>query len=554
MKIKFLQNGLFVTLFLSISFACNKELIEENPSGLTATTVFNNAAGFETLVNSAYSYLRWWYGKEEAFSVTEMGTDIWTSGTGDVYPQLTQYNNLQGSNTASLNTLWDNTYAAINECNLGITKISSVIDYSATQKATREGELRFLRAFYYWNIAEIWGGVHFTTTPTSGVVTEANRTSVDTIYNQIFTDLNFAVNNLPKTSTDYGRITQPIAKAFLARMYLTRGKNTEALNLANDVIANYGYTLQTNYTDLWNMGNLKNKEVIWPIDYSTNLAYNDIVNTVTYPQGHARGSNNAHLLFIMVYDVIKSTVLIRDINNGRPFNRYMPTLSLLNLFQDSIDSRYGASFQTTWICNKAGTIGTNTFVVGKDTAILASKATIANAASKKYTVYDRAAIYDATGVPKDRTHGVSLKKFKDSTRTTIAEVQSARDVFAIRLAEMFLIAAEAAFKNGDNVTAATNINRIRSRAALPGKTASMQITPAQVSLDFILDERARELAGEQLRWFDLKRTNTLQSRIKALNPDAAKYIQDFHIVRPIPQTQIDAVSNKSIFTQNVGYQ
>ena len=82
----------------------------------------------------------------------------------------------------------------------------------------------------------------------------------------------------------------------------------------------------------------------------------------------------------------------------------------------------------------------------------------------------------------------------------------------------------------------------------------MQITPAQVSLDFILDERARELAGEQLRWFDLKRTNTLQSRIKALNPDAAKYIQDFHIVRPIPQTQIDAVSNKSIFTQNVGYQ
>ena len=80
------------------------------------------------------------------------------------------------------------------------------------------------------------------------------------------------------------------------------------------------------------------------------------------------------------------------------------------------------------------------------------------------------------------------------------------------------------------------------------------MTAAQMNIDFILDERARELAGEQLRWFDLKRTGKLVERVKARNPDAAAYVQAFHLLRPIPQRQLDAVSNKTVFTQNPGYQ
>jgi len=102
------------------------------------------------------------------------------------------------------------------------------------------------------------------------------------------------------------------------------------------------------------MGNLKNKEVIWAIDYSTNLSYNDLA-TPTYPNGHPRGSNSGHLLYLMTYDQVNTAVLIRDINNGRPFNRYMPTLSYLNMFDDANDSRYDGSFQTVWYANKAAT-------------------------------------------------------------------------------------------------------------------------------------------------------------------------------------------------------
>lgn len=551
-----IKNSILVFSGIVILFAsCKKQLEEYNPSGLTASTVYTNAVGFETLVNAAYSYSRFWYGKEEGYSLSEMGTDIWTNGTGDVYPQLTTYNNLQGGNTGALTLEWNNFYAAINLCNTGIKAIQDVADYSAEQKATREGELRFLRAFYYWHIVETWGGVHFTTEPTEGVVTIANRTPVEKFYEQIFADLEFAVANLPNTApSQYGRVWKPVAKAFLARMYLTRDKNAEAIATANDVINNYSFSLLPKYADLWNMGKLKNSEVIWAVDYSTNLANNDLRNNNTYPSGHSRGSNSGHLLFLMVYDQVNPPILARDINNGRPFNRYMPSLSFLNMFDETIDARYSGSFQTVWYANKAATVNGNPFVIG-DTAVWTPKTTIPPPviASKKYTIYDIAKIYDAGGVPIQRKFYPSLKKFKDSTRTSVGEAQSARDAFVIRLAEMHLIAAEAEMKIGKLDSAAYYINIVRTRAALPGQVAAMQIVPAQVTLDFILDERAREFAGEQLRWFDLKRTGKLLERVTALNPDGAGFIKQFHLIRPIPQDQIDAVSNKNEFAQNDGY-
>ncbi|THU34137.1 RagB/SusD family nutrient uptake outer membrane protein [Niastella caeni] len=542
--------------------SCDKKLTEYNPSGLTSDAVYSNAKGFETLVNAAYTYNRFWYGKEEGYSVSEMGTDIWTNGTGDVYPQLSRYDNLQGSNTAALNLLWDNLYAAVNLCNNAIAKVGDVSDYTVAQKTIREGELRFLRAFYYWHIVETWGGVHFNTEPNATVASTANKTPVETFYQQIFADLEIAVKNLPATSSDYGRATIPVAKAFLARMYLTRGMNAQAIAMANDVIKNYGYTLVAKYADLWNMGNLKNKEVIWVVDYSTNLANNDLT-TSAFPFGHSRGSNSGHMLFLQVYDQVNSALLARDVPNGRPFNRYMPTRAFLNLFNEDDDARYQGTFQTVWYCNKAARAAGNTFntkdtsnfKVG-DTVCFTSKNSLvaADMNAKRYTTYDLSRVYGTNGIPSQRRFYVSLKKFKDSTRTAVNEAQSARDVFVIRLAEMYLIAAEAELKIGKPDSAAYYLNIIRTRAAIPGRESAMQVTGSQVTLDFILDERARELAGEQLRWFDLKRTNKLIDRVKSMNPDAAQYIKAFQTVRPIPQAQIDAVTNKGEFTQNEGYQ
>ena len=525
--------------------SCKKSLEENNPSGITAESVYTTPAGFETLVNAAYSYQRWWYGKEEGYSIAEMGTDLWASGAGDVTTDLTNYINLQGTN-GSLTTEWQQFYAAINLCNAGINRIGGA-GLAANIRPIREAELKFLRAFYYWHIVETWGGVHFTLTETQGVLTTANKTPVETFNNQIIEDLLFAVANLPATTADYGRATKPAAQAFLARMYLTQKKNAEARDMALAVInGGYGFTLLPAYADLWKMANLKNKEVVYAVNYSVNLSQNDLVDPILNPLGHSRGSNNGHLLFAMKYD--DQPAMIRDIVNGRPFDRYMPTRFLLDLYSDN-DSRYEGSFQTVWYANS--TIRPSGMKIG-DTAIFTTKNVFAPA-GKLYKIYDRNAVYNANGTVKDQLHYVSLSKFSDPTRTSANEAQSARDVFVIRFAELYLIAAEAEFNLGNPSGAATYLNVIRTRAAKAGKIAEMQIVPAQVTLDLILDERAREFAGEQIRWFDLKRSGKLLERVKAYNPNAVT-IQDFNLVRPIPRTQIDAVTNKDEFKQNPGYQ
>jgi len=530
---------------LAVLSSCKKALEENNPSGITAESVYTTPAGFETLVSAAYSYQRWWYGKEEGYSISEMGTDLWASGAGDVTTDLTNYINLQGTN-GSLTTEWQQFYAAINLCNAGINRIGGA-GLAANVRPVREAELKFLRAFYYWHIVETWGGVHFTLNETQGVITTANKTPAETFNKQIIDDLLFAVANLPVTTADYGRATKPAAQAFLARMYLTQKKNAEARDMALAVInGGYGFTLLPAYADLWKMSNLKNKEVVYAVNYSTNLSQNDLIDPILNPLGHSRGSNNGHLHFAMKYD--DQPAMIRDIANGRPFDRYMPTRFLLDLYSDN-DSRYEGSFQTVWYANS--TIRPAGMKIG-DTAIFATKNVFAPA-GKLYKIFDRNAVYNANGTVKDQLHYVSLNKFSDPTRTSANEAQSARDVFVIRFAELYLIAAEAEFNLGNPGAAATYLNVIRTRAAKTGKVAEMQLTSAQVTLDLILDERAREFAGEQIRWFDLKRSGKLVERVKAYNPNAAT-IQDFNLVRPIPRTQIDAVSNKDEFKQNPGYQ
>ncbi|RYF60486.1 MAG: RagB/SusD family nutrient uptake outer membrane protein, partial [Cytophagaceae bacterium] len=324
----------------------------------------------------------------------------------------------------------------------------------------------------------------------------------------------------------------------------------EALDMAQAVITSNTYKLETNYADLWKMSNLKTKEAIYVVDYSTNLALNDLANSTFNPYGHGRGSNNGHLLFLMKYD--DRPGMTRDILNGRPFNRYMPTRFLLDLYSDD-DARYEGSFNQVWLANS--TSRPAGMALG-DTAVYCTKKEIPDAfeATRKYQTYDRSKIYNANGTVKDNLRYPSLSKFMDPTRASLNEAQSARDVFVIRLAEVYLIAAEAQLKLGNAQAAADYVNVLRTRAAKPGKAAAMQVTAAQMTIDFMLDERARELAGEQLRWFDLKRTGKLLERIRANSPDNTVNLQDYHALRPIPQTQLDAITNKSEFTQNQGYQ
>jgi hypothetical protein len=117
--------------------------------------------------------------------------------------------------------------------------------------------------------------------------------------------------------------------------------------------------------------------------------------------------------------------------------------------------------------------------------------------------------------------------------------------------------------SGQSGTAVTKLNALRTARAITGKTNTLTAAEqAQVSgsdIGVILDERARELCGEQQRWFDLKRTGKLLERVRLYNGSAKSYIQDFHVLRPIPRPQLDAITNLTAgpdpngFWQNTGY-
>nr|MDA3817105.1 RagB/SusD family nutrient uptake outer membrane protein [Prolixibacteraceae bacterium] len=132
-----------------------------------------------------------------------------------------------------------------------------------------------------------------------------------------------------------------------------------------------------------------------------------------------------------------------------------------------------------------------------------------------------------------------------------------RDAYVIRISEIYLIMAEAALENGDAPSAYQYLLELSNNRAIGGDGAALLASygiesGADVSIDFILDERARELATEGLRFWDLKRTGKLVERVSAHNPDAGA-VQPYHALRFIPQEQLDAIRNTDEFIQNPGY-
>jgi hypothetical protein len=561
------------------SMSCNKKLKEYNPSAVSGQDFYTTPGGFEALVNACYSYEKDWYGKQMGFALSEVGTDIWASASQELYPELGKYQNLQGTSQA-ITVEWQKLYAAVNMCNVGIAGVDDS-GLPAATKLIRLAELKFLRAFFYWHIVETWGPTNFATTPTDGVLTTANKTSVEIIYAQIFKDLTDAIPLLPVTTADYGRVTKNAAQAFLARMYLTRGMYAEAIASAKAVEQSAQYSLLPKYSDLWTMANVKNAEVVYAVNYYTYTSPTSIILDITgnpnFPDAdpilNQYGGNNGHLFFLMQYD--NSRGMTRDVANGRPFRRWAPTLYFLNLFEAK-DTRYAGSFQTLWKANTAAAadkasappphrIAMN---VG-DTAIFVTRdeypdayrdiTSYSNPAlltggsldiKDHFLIYDKSDIYDTTkgGRLVDFDHWPALTKLMDNTRSGPQDAFSSRDAVVIRYAEVLMILAEAYMQTGDQTNALVYLNKVRARAGATPATA------ADLSIDYILDERAREFAGEQLRWFDLKRTGKLIERVLAHNPNVADNIKPYHIFRPIPQSQIDAVSNKADFQQNPGYQ
>lgn len=545
----------YIILVLALAFitkSCDDFIEEELITDVSAASYYTTEDGFQDAVKATYATLKPFYGQEIGAAMTTFGTDIWTNGSDGNHKFFNFYDGQLNGAANFVTQAWDNWYEGINQAN-GVINRSEDVDMDEAEKTARIAEVRFLRAFYYFHIVTTYGDAHLSLEETEGVEVEANKTPQSEIYSQaIIPDLEFAIANLPDEQSDYGRATKPAAEFLLGKVLLTRSYKdfaggtdaAEAETLFGNVINNYSFSLLPNFADLWDIDNQENSEMVFVSPNSKSQ-----VDTGVDDFGH-----RWHLYFLQEYDVQRG--MTRDIANGRPWKRHRPTDFQMTLWDREIDSRYDDSFKHVWFANKeepardaVGDEPARAALAIGDTAIFIPGP--GRNADWPQARQDAVPYLVITDDEYTERLFPSMNKWIDPTRPDRQRVQGQRDFILMRLGDAYLLRAEARLAQGNTAGAAEDINVIRERAAVPGQEAATQIAAGDVNLDFLLDERARELTGEGHRWWDLVRTGKLVERTRLHNPFAAPNIQDYHAVRPIPQNQIDRTLGG--YPQNPGY-
>ncbi len=318
-----------LSIFLFLQ-SCSDVLEEEPLTELTPGGFYTTKAGMESLVNSCYSFARWQAqgGSLDAINLNEAGTDINMDGGGGLNFDGYLFN----SSTNQFRNLWNNNYTAINATNNVVAYISSVEGMTEEVKKIREAEARFLRAYYYYQLVMHFGSIHLSLEATEGVETEANRTSVDQVFDAIVEDLEFAIANLPDVQDTYGRADAFAAKHFMARVLLSDETSgpaefQRAADLAVDVIENSTHSLEPTRAAVFDENNEKNNEILW---------------SVQFPADEAIAGNNGnwmHLHFISRYEVGHPGI-IRSLEYQRPWKVSRPSQYLIDLYDETMDSRY----------------------------------------------------------------------------------------------------------------------------------------------------------------------------------------------------------------------
>ncbi len=548
--------------------SCADFLEEENRSNINAQEYFVDKDGFESLVNAAYASLRTvWKNEPWLFC---LGVDIYTRGESelisgsygnrDVYSrELNEYGSLKAENEF-VGDFYSNVYYAIQVCNTAISKSESVVGLSENVTKQRVAELRFLRAYYYYLLVEQFGRIAIVTDEIETPVLSFPQKSEQEVYDFILDELDAIDDNvLPEVQSDYGRITQGAVKHLQALIHLTRGYKdfaspddfSKAAGLCDEIINGNTYKLQPTFADVFKTGNEKNNEIIFSVQYDASSL-----------GGQYNGNGQQNLFGFELWTKIVSGFEQGNTTYGWKKNQFMCTPFLFSLFDTSMDSRYDATFKSEFYATVADpSINLN---VG-DLRLYFPKY------DEEFTAEDLSEFQsehpNAIIITKDRwmqdienVGGAGMCpmvwKFYDPNSTWPTNntgYTSTKDIFLFRLADTYLMAAEAYYQMGETKLAADRLNSVRQRAAIEGHVAEMSIDPSDVDIDFILDERARELVGEYKRWMDLKRTGKLIERTLAHNNLAAreKKMDEHILVRPIPQSVID--QTEGTISQNPGY-
>jgi len=577
---------IILTLFF---VGCSKDMLDEKPPNLITTeTLYTNLSGFETGLNGLYATARLirrglWDGGQ--YNKDYLIGEFLVSGNDNViansenssggYSRIAvSFRNELTPNTYFITGVFNWLYQIVNAANTIITETAKpTIDWSGAGGTKDEnknrviGEARAVRAWAYRHLSNGWGDVPLVLNESLGstIKTDWERTPVADVRKQIISDLLFAEKNIPVDPALQGKITRGAVQHYLADMYLTIDKPDSALYWANAVINTPQYKLITArygvnaskpgvpFMDMFTDGNVNrnqgNTEALWVHQFAYQVIGGGGVNTIdiyacryeqlkvgavaplisTVERG-GRGSTRASFSQFALYlykrpdptPITKHDILHwrqNVVGDGRlwPDDRMSPyVIRWFYRLNNATDNAPYASDKLPSGYHYGDTIWTSW-----TTPILYGNRPVLN-------------------WPWSRKIAIGVNPQAPNTG------ESYGNQIIVRLAETYLIKAEAQFKLNDMAGAAATINVIRARAHADPITAS------NVTLDFILDERSRELAFEEDRRWTLLRTNKWIERTQLYNTNGGAYITDRDKLFPIPQTVIDANLTK-IMPQNPGY-
>ncbi len=514
--------------------ACNSDdILTEHPKDIiVADNLYTNLAGFEAGLNALYFEVRRErFGQANdnnnilatAYSIgTDNGFGLYLSPPERLFSEFGMLNNSQNLFT---NAFWTLMYQTINAANTIITRADNPnVKWTPEDKARVVAEARLMRAWAYRHLTYLWGDVPLNLEESSGdnIRTDWDRAPRDSVRNVIINDLLFAEANLPAASTNPGKVTKAVAQHYLAEMYLWKGDNAKAEVEAQAVIssglyklitARYGVRASqpgTPFTDQFIDGNVNrtqgNTEVIWALQYAQNV-----------PGG---GASIMRRSWVTRYESNKGMAVSVD-NGGRGIGRLAITNYGLNLYGPT-DVRGGQfAIRRFYLFNNPATLPAGK-KIGDTLFTVVATEKVMDALRPSTRKWDWADPNDVTG---DAQYG---------------------DQPYIRVAETYLLLAEAQMKQGNPGAAAATINILRARAG------ATPITASDVTMGFILDERSRELVTEEQRRYTLIRTGTWLTRVKQFNKLASPVVQARDSLLPIPQAVIDANLTK-VMPQNPGY-
>ncbi len=556
--------------FSAVLSSCNEAFLEEKPLDfLSPENAYTTETGIEQGITAIQNRIRFVY-----YTYSSFGTMNWATHGSDVgfngetpdrgSRYLNSYRDLTPTFTPVVDH-WVRGFEIIQWTNVlidGIEKADATIfNKGEAGKNAYLAEARFFRAFIYRHLVSTYGDIPLLDKPTTRAKTDYVRAPISEIHKLMEEDFKFAAANLPKPGEESapGRVTQGPAWHYLAETYLEMGNAQEAVTAASHVVNDYDYALMTErfgnrlgndilgsgdpYFDLFGYTNHNlpdNTEAMWVIQVERGTSDETTINSAYIygpryfdialtPDGKKATLGT---FYGGKYTGISDT-LSRPCANGRGTN-----LVHYYIWKDNWDND---------IRNAEHNLRRNFYYDNPESAYDGHKI--------DFKLYE--------GTPYPRTNPLddtirlmfpTFMKFHDPCNYTVQLPRAGsgnthKDWYALRFAETLLLRAEAYLGINRPDLAAADVNVVRARAHAKPVSAS------DIDIDYILDERARELYGEEWRLIVLRRTGKLIERVRKYNDNPlcpGAHIEEHNFRWPIPQTQID-LNIDAEFPQNPGY-